>query len=60
MDYHESFTNIGQSSNGQRPLFQIRILVVDDDSTTLAVVSSMLQIWSYKGSSYLLEKLNKN
>lgn len=41
---------IGQSSNPGPPRINIRVLVVDDDATTLAVVSSMLQICSYKGT----------
>lgn len=43
-----------QSLNKNTCLFKIKILIVDDDSTSLAIVSSMLKSCSLQGiiSSY--------
>ena len=51
MDNSERVSTImGQFSfDPYRPLIDIHILVVDDDTTTLSIVSAMLKTWSYKG-----------
>lgn len=41
---------VDQSFNSKASILDIHILVVDDDATSLAIVSAMLRTWKYGGT----------
>ena len=43
---------VDQSFKNKTSIVDIHILVVDDDTTSLAIVSAMLRTWKYDGTFF--------